>query len=263
MSITQLPVPNGLPPAPQIVTKEFDRQSGERINHEYTGNPVDVDAKYEAYKAASISGGDPVKVTLSNQNGRARVIAQFERTEVDPDESGAEITIVEELIGVDVLKDVRTSSYFDDLSDSQVAFVTLSAESRWTDDEIDEQANERGLGASYEKDNWTALMKTLFYHLIHGAEGYYETAFVLRRSLYGVRKSAIDASFADINKVVAAPTLSDDMDDLVDALPAGEWLYKPPEVEYLGNKRWRAAFEWQWAERHSVVYGGTFGAPPA
>jgi len=263
MSITQLPTSNGLPTESQVRSKDFDLLGGELISQEWNGHPTDVLAKYEALKAQSILTGDPVKVSYANQQGRARVIAKFERTEVEPDESGAEITTVEELIGVDVVKDIRTASYFDNLDDSQVSWVTLCAEMKWTSDEIDANAAERGLSSSYEKSSWSELMQTLYFHLIHGQESYYETAFVLRQSKYGVKKSAIDASFTGVNTVVTAPTLSSDMDDLVSALPTGEWLYKPPEIEYLGNKRWRAAFEWQWAERWSVVYGGTFGAPPA
>jgi len=103
------------------------------------------------------------------------------------------------------------------------------------------------------------LMKELRYHMAHGVESFYETSFVLRRSLHGVKTSVVKASFTGINAIAAtAPTLTTGMTTLVESLPTGEWLYRPPQAEHMGRGKWRVSQEWQWAEKWSIVYGGTW-----
>ena len=64
-------------------------------------------------------------------------------------------------------------------------------------------------------------------------------------------------TFSSATVVFGTPTFSTPMNDLLSALPSGEWLYKPPQAENLGKGKWRIAQEWHWAEKWSIVYGGT------
>jgi hypothetical protein len=102
-------------------------------------------------------------------------------------------------------------------------------------------------------------MKELHYHVMHGQESYYETGFVLRRSKNGLITSQIKEAFTGINTVVTAPTFLSEMDNLILALPTGEWLYRPPQAEYIGGGKWRITQEWHWAAKWSKMYGGTWG----
>jgi len=61
--------------------------------------------------------------------------------------------------------------------------------------------------------------------------------------------------------VTALPSLSVGMLDLVGTLPEGEWLYKPPQVEYVQRGVWSVSQEWNWAPKWSIVYGGTLAMP--
>jgi hypothetical protein len=105
-------------------------------------------------------------------------------------------------------------------------------------------------------------MKKLRGHMVHGNESYYETGYILRRSRYGVRSSAILASFEDVNRVVVLPTFKTQMEMLITKLfPSdrpGEWLKRPTQAGALPKGRWRIDEEWQWAEKWSIVYGGTW-----
>jgi hypothetical protein len=109
-------------------------------------------------------------------------------------------------------------------------------------------------------------MKDLRFHMVHGVTTAMKASFVLRRSYYGVRTSQVKASFTGINQVAdgtsgkqVRPVFKSAMDALIAALPTtGEWLYEPPGAEHLGKGRWRITQEWTWAEKWSVMYGGTW-----
>jgi 6-phosphogluconate dehydrogenase len=62
---------------------------------------------------------------------------------------------------------------------------------------------------------------------------------------------------ADGAVAAAAPEFDSRMDNLIAALPSGEWLIKPVQCEHLGRGKWRVSKEWQWAEAWSIVFGGT------
>jgi hypothetical protein len=106
---------------------------------------------------------------------------------------------------------------------------------------------------------WTDLQKQLHYHLVHGTVSYYETNFILRRSTTSARTQEVRASFDGINTVVTPPTLSVGMTQLLNSLPEGEWLKKPPQAQYLGRGRWQVDQSWHWAPKWSKIYGGTWG----
>jgi len=250
MSVTKNPNV-AVPDNPQSYTKSWLYGVGERTEQQWNGDRASIETKYDALKTLSaIPGQNVSELNLSTSNGRATLIARFGRSDTV---TGSEITIVEELYAVDVLVDIRRAPYWDAMSDDEMAVVNQAFDNQWTEDEIDANAEIPWT------TSWTDLMKNLRYHLVHGVDTYFETAFVLRRSSHGVRTSQIKASFTDINDVVTAPTFSTQMNDLVESLPSGEWLKKPPEVEHLGRGRWRVSEEYHWAEKWSVVYGGTWG----
>ena len=260
----------GLPTNAPVVSKEWAAGVGETETREWNiGTATEVIAEYETAKAAAEAGNNTQAISYTNSNGRARLMMRLGRTGNGGVEYGDEVTVIEEMYAVDLTKAVSTAPYFSitvdagkglPLSDNEVVFVRRCVDNGLTDgDEITDYAARLELDpATFAWANWTDGMKELRYHLDHNVESYFETAFIVRRSLYGVRTSVIKASFANINKVVAAPVLSPNMSTLIDSLPAGEWLYKPPQAEYLGKGRWRVGLEWHWSETWSVVYGGTW-----
>jgi hypothetical protein len=260
MSPTKTPTV-GLPENPPNETIDFVAGMGQSRTVEWPiGTPDEIRTQFDAMLAEAEAGNNTQALTYRNSGGRASLVAKFGRAE-DGDSPVPGATLVEELYAVDVLKDITEAPYFSSLTDEQVAWVRYCAENRLTIAEIDATVAELGLSASLEHGSWSALMLTLFKHLIHGVESYYETGFVLRVTYHSIRSANVKASFAGINTVVAAPTLSSRMNNLILALPSGEWLYKPPQAEHVGRGRWRVSREWHWALKWSVVYGGTLFAP--
>jgi hypothetical protein len=233
---------SALPADPQTEILEWVYGTGETRQIEYQGERSDVLAKYEELKTET----GIRQANYTNANGRSRVIARFAREDIDSG-SGDGVTIIEELLGLDVVRAIHAAPAFSALADSDIAAVLLASESRLTDAQID------GYAA------WAAAKKELRWQILHGQESYYETAFVLRIKKQGVRSSALRGVFTGINTVVAVPELSTGMTELVGTLPTGEWLYKPPQVEYAGRGVWSVSSEYHWAVKWSKVYGGTLG----
>lgn len=265
----------GIPANPPVVTKEWLPGSGETISHEWPlGTTGDISENYETLKAAAQAGNNTQSLQYRSANGRASLIARFGRSGNTNEGYGDDVTIVEELYAIDVIKDLAEAPYFAStlgsthplyskqngkgapLTDDEVAWINDCVETCRTEAEITTDAP----SSSLQWTNWDALMKEYRYHKLRGGT-YYETAFVLRRSLYGVRTSQIKASFTNINTVVTAPTFKSQMDMLIDALPSGEWLYKPPQAEHLGRGKWRITQEWQWAEKWAIYLGGSLNIP--
>jgi hypothetical protein len=264
MSATKVPVV-GLPTAAQTVTLDYAPGVGESQSQEWSGEYTECLGKYNGLVAQSKLGGYPGNnirsVQLRSDQGRARVVAQFAR-KADLSISGVpdDVVIVKELYAVDIVRDVTASAYFVTgggaaVSDDEAVIVRKCVQRGWAESEIIVP----NVPAAYVFTSWSAAMKEVRYHLAHGQESYYETAFILRRSKTGIQTSQIKEAFTNINAVVTAPTFATDMDKLILALPAGEWLYKPPQAEYIGEGKWRVTQEWHWAAKWSKMYGGTWG----
>lgn len=264
MSATKIPTLD-LPTNPPAVIKEWVNGVGETITQEWPlGTREEIDAKYEELKSIASAGGNIGTLTFSTNTGRARLVAKFGRSGGGIPGVADDVTIVEELYAVDVIKDMAEATYWENMTDDQIAFARLTAESRWGEKEVDIYTNklrETSATAGFLWSEWDNSMKNFRYHMLHGVDSYFETGFVLRRSSYGVRTSQVKATFTGINTVVADPEFESPMDDLIAALPDGEWLKKPPQAEHLGKGRWRIIEEWQWAVSWSIMYGGTWTMP--
>jgi hypothetical protein len=255
----------GLPTNPPTRRLRWGEDTGQQETAEWRGTREDIEAKYDELVALGVGGGGIQAVELTGVQGRCKVVATYATTDDD------EVTIIEELYAVDMLKDILNSPYFNDggaavLTDNEAVFVRAVSEQGLEDDStgegsIDAYVDRRELSASFKWAHWTAAMKELRYHMVHGHESYLETRFILRRSKYGVQTSSINLTFDNINKVVGAPSFSTPMTSLISSLPAGEWMKKPPSASYLGRGRWRTEEEFHWADKWSVIYGGTFKKP--
>jgi hypothetical protein len=225
--------PAGITP---LVTNsiDFTKEGGEVVSYVHQGDTDNVLVDYNTFKSAMIASTvtDLSSLSFQSINGRATLIRRYVRENKD----------IEELYGVDVIKDICTAKYFDDMTDTQIVAVRTKHENGEARDEA-----------------WTVLQKNLYWHLVRGMESYLETQFILRVTTRSASATTTKKSFTGINTVVTAPTLSANMQQLIDSLPAGEWLKKPPTAENLGKGRWRLGQEYHWAEKWSVLYGGTWG----
>jgi hypothetical protein len=231
---------NGLPIEPNGETLEWVRGVGETRSFERTGKNTDIKDEYEALK----SDLDVNQLTYNNREGRCTLVARFVRNDVDGG-SGDRVTLIEELLGIDIVRNIYAAPLFAALDDDELAAVLLAVENRQQDADIEDFAG------------WNDTQKELRWQMLHGQESYFETAFVLRVRKQGARTSALQGVFTGINTVRPLPTLSAGMTALTGTLPAGEWLYKPPQITYVQRGIWNVDSEWHWAVKWSVVYGGT------
>ena len=253
----------GLPTDPPTRRLRWGNDTGQQETAEWRGTREDIEAKYDDLVALGVGAGGIESVELTGAQGRCKVVATYATDLVDDD-----VTIIEELYAVDMLKDILNAPYFNTggaaaLTDNEAVVVRAVSEQGLVDDStgegsIDAYVHRNGLSGSFLWANWTEAMKQLRYHMLHGNESYLETRFILRRSKYGVQTSEVNLTFGDINTVVDTPSFSTPMTSLISSLPAGEWMKKPPSVSYLGRGRWRTEEEFHWADKWSVIYGGTW-----
>lgn len=276
----------GIPILGNVHEKRWSTGNGETETIEWSGMRSDVFEKYELEKSAGEAGANIASLIARSTNGRAVLTEEIGRKGQALPDFPEDTTVIEELYATDIIKDISEAPYFSQtlasshhlfaeqdaatkglpLNDDAVAFIRYCVENRFTEAEITTAAADKGLAAAtYRWANWSTGMKELRYHMLRGVDSYYETGFILRQSVHGVRTAAVKASMAAINAVAdggtgrqPVPVFKSSMDQLILALPDGEWLYRPPQAHHTGKGRWRITMEWQWAEKWSIVYGGTF-----
>ena len=257
MSATKTP-DSPLPTNPPVTIREFTPGMGESRTEEWPlGTVEEIEAKYDTMKSEALAGNNTQSISFRNAQGRASLVARFGRSDTG-EEQGDDITIIEELYAIDVIKDIAEAPYYATVTDEQVAWVRYCVEQRLSNAQITSESQRLGHAAGMEWASWSALMKSLRYHILHGVDSFFETGFILRESNYCARSASVKASFTNINAVVTAPSLSAKINNIIDSLPSGEWLYRPPQAEHLGRGNWRVTREWQWAVKWSVMYGGTW-----
>jgi hypothetical protein len=231
--------PAGTDPT-EVTRKDFTVEEGQAIEITLRGKASAVEAAYNTVKGTPET--NMLGASLEINAGRGTLVKRYQR--VVTGESGDEIIETQELYAIDVIKDILTAPYFATLYNSEILAVRTAYEE-----------NEE------EDSGWSALQKTLFYHLTHGVDSYFETGFIFTSTRQVSGKAALAIATTNINEVVTAPTTSGAMANLLSALPTGEWLKRPPRIRKIRTGVWEASEEWQWAKKWSVIYGGTFGAP--
>lgn len=202
-----------------------------------TGTVEAIATRLAYYKAAAVGlNTDIASIAYRSSNGRAAITVAYDRIDDDIKRLG-----VQELYSVDVIRDIKASPYFASLSNAQ----TSAVQSNW----------DARLGPVA---TWTDLQKSLYGHMAHGQESYTETAHEFRQTYQTSSNKLIKALTSDPNTVQDLPELTRTLKNLVDAVPAGEWLKKPTSVQYAGRKGWTVSLTYQWAPKWSVIYGGTF-----
>jgi hypothetical protein len=207
-----------------------------------TGTVAAIEIRLAYYRAQAMLSGDVASLMTSTYNGRASLTVTYEREPSDIRRLG-----IQELAAFDVVRDIKCAPYFAPLTNAEVSEVQLSWDNRDGGDIA-----------------WSTLQSTLYGHLSHGQESYIETAYEFRQTFQTTSVRKIRKAASNPNTVQDLPRLTETLQNLVDAMPTGEWLKKPTSVTYAGRKGWTVTLVYQWAPKWSVIYGGTFtGLDPA
>jgi hypothetical protein len=241
-----------LPFTPQIRVLAWNPETGESEERSWEGEPQQIESKYNEIIASAPSNNRLQSVVYENRKGRAVVREVWGRDGTQG--GGLGLTQFEELVGVEVARDIWGAPDFRPggalaLTDDEVTEVLLAVEERLQENEIENFAD------------WTPAQKELRYQLSHGSSTYIDHAFIFRRTVQSSGSSVVNASMNNIGRVVDEPVASSRMLQLINLLPAGEWLYKPPQVSLASGGVYKVDREWLWAKQHSIVYGGSFKRP--
>lgn len=208
-----------------------------------TGTVAAIETRLAYYRAQAMLSGDVASLMTSTYNGRASLTVAYEREPSDIRRLG-----IQELAAFDVIRDIRCAPYFASLTNKQISDVMASWDDRDGGDVI----------------GWDDLEFSLYGHLAHGQESYIETAYEFRQTFQTTSVRKIRKAASNPNTVQDLPVLTETLQNLVDAMPTGEWLKKPTSVTYAGRKGWTVTLVYQWAPKWSVIYGGSFtGLDPA
>lgn len=218
-----------------VTKKDWNPDTGELVEESFIGEKSELDSLYTAAKSES----GVIAVQMQYANGRGSLAKRYERLVAGETPAPG---VSQELSSVDLVKSIYTHPYFASLTNAQMVSVR---------DAFEKTAGESG--------SWSTLQKSLYYHLVHGQEEYYETTFVFRSTRRVGGSRALSISTSNINEVVTAPTATGAMANLIASLPSGEWLKRPPTVRFIRAGVWEASEEWHWAKAWSVIYGGSFG----
>ena len=209
---------------------------GEQRTRVERGPTALIAARLNYWKMLAAVDTNIASIVHDDASGRAQLAISFES---DPDDIAR--YGLQELYGVDVVRDIKAAQYFAAMSNDQVAAV----QAQW-DDRLPSIST------------WTDLQKKLYGHMAHGQESYVETAYEFRQTFQTTSQRKIQKATSNPNTVQSLPTLSPTMKNQIDAVPTGEWLKKPTTVNYAGRRGWTVALTFQWAPKWSVIYGGTF-----
>lgn len=222
---------------------EWTPETGDTKTFQWDGAQAEIYAKFQALRSTAPFSKTIASLSYNTRDGRATLIERRIR-EVDG--------TVEEIYGVDMVRDITVAPYFTTtspvLSDTDIIAVRNAV---------------RDATASYTiPADWLATKKQeMFYLLACGETSYIATGFLYRSTRRAVKTKNVALSYAGINEVDSnGPSLSaSSLKKIVAALPTGEWLKKSPQAVHIGKGRYDVTQEWHWAEKWSVVYKGSFG----
>jgi hypothetical protein len=207
-----------------------------------TGTVAAIETRLAYYRAQAMLSGDVASLMTSTYNGRASLTVAYEREPSDIRRLG-----IQELAAFDVIRDIKCAPYFESLTNDEISEVQLNWDNREGADIL-----------------WSDLQLKLYGHLSHGQESYIETAYEFRQTFQTTSVRKLRKATSNPNTVRSLPQLTGTLENLIDALPDGEWLKKPTSVTYAGRKGWTVTLVYQWAPKWSVIYGGSFtGLDPA
>jgi hypothetical protein len=243
-------LPNGTDPL-SIRTKRLTPVGGRSTTTvTYTGPVAQVRLKEAELLAAAptLSGLASVEIE-EMENGRASLVANYERASLGNNIPGIEDSI-QELNYVEMVRDIITDAYFSTLTNAQIVSVRKAFERQLATDSFD------FLGASA---SWIPLQFSLYGHLTHGQETAFYSYPELVQTWKTTSDKAIRKSCANPNTKRDLPQLNSTNQKLVADLPITyEWLKRPTKLSYLGRGYWSLTETWTGFPKISIIYGGTF-----
>lgn len=225
---------------PKSTKRQWDRRSGEKIIQPYEGADSAILTLYNNLKAAAEASRSSATDTISYDPGRGKAMLEVVYTD--------DGVAVYELFSNELSKSVKQAPYF------------TTTDPALTPAQIEEVTASFVAGLTSAQSGLAGKQAELLQIMNMGVEEYFESAWVLRSTQICGWKSSVTAAMTNVNRKVDAPDISGSL-TLINALPAGEWLYKAPIIRTDGPKRWVIVREWWWANKWSAVLYGGSGTP--
>ncbi len=229
--------------------KTWTPESGtRRVDHIEAKDVADGELLLSQYiNQAQGFSSDITELALRTRRGRATVDITranpqtgFLGSGFDPDTGG-----IQELRSVNIVRPIYMAPYFLGESPSDIEDI---AEVRTAYDN----------GETDVHPQWGNIQKILFAHLVTGYDTYYATAYEFRRSYRTNSGNVASIATQNINTVTELPALTNRLQNLIQDLPAGEWMKQAGDVVFMGRDGWDISESWLWNTKWSVAQGGTF-----
>lgn len=244
----------------QGLVRSWSREEGQTLNTEYKGKYSVLESVYDAYVQLALDGApDIASLDLRVINGRASLTVRRADQQYGEPGEGTKFNVgVDQLYPIDITKDVAAAPRYNDLEATMIVAVKKSI----TEGEDIESAQltwNETVDPTVPELN---MMNELYKRYAHGENTYLETAYIFRRTYITSSQLRAITLLGTVNTVITQAALlavlNDQVSAIIEELPAGEWLVRTPEVEFIGKGKYHISEEYQWAEQWSDLYtGGT------
>lgn len=230
--------------------RTWNLTDGLQVYKRFGGTADAVKAKFNALASAELPSVDEINEEINGQSGT--LICRIW------DYSGAQAggnteanNAVWELRGQDVMKPIETHSDFDTI---------IASRKRAIENYVRDPAQ-------YSTTLANDAEKKLAGYLAHQVLEFPLTEYILRKSIILSRRSTIQASYTNCNRVVAMENIAPPsvLLGVLTNLPkmdgtsgAWEWLKKTPQCLQVSKQKFQLYYEWWGVERWAEIYGGSW-----
>lgn len=214
----------------------------------FAGTADAVIAKFNELSATADSGVDELDENINSKSGLllARVIDDSGGSDGGNTEA---LNAVWEVYGQPLLKPIEAHSDFDTITPSRKR-------------EIEKACRDAVSLYTIEPEPTTAEKKLYGYYSYQILD-FQTFNLELRKSTILSSRTAITASYANINEVVALPSVPFALIGTLTSLPkmdgtsgAWQWLKEAPQVRQVSKRKFQLSYSWIGAERWADIYTG-------
>lgn len=220
----------------------------------FAGTADAIKAKFNELSAATDPGVDDIQEDIEGKGGRL-ICRVFEDSGSTAGGNTEALNAVWEVIAQDVMKPIETHSDFDSIN---------TLRKRNIENYVKDKAKAVSDGITAPSG---AAELSLAGYFAYQVLDFPLTELLLRKSTILSTKSAITASYTNMNRVVTLASINPPtmLLGVLTSLPkmsgvdgAWEWLKKTPQIRQVEKRKFQLVYTWHGVERWAEIYGGSW-----